>query len=338
MNIFEKFLGPVGVMPSNQVNASIPDDLMMRVGIPHKGGQLAIHADRQQYPAMVSASAFWDARAGEFKIPSATPLQAGVDWALDSAGYTAMLNWQQKGPQAGMASIFPWTYSQYIALAAELMPTWWSAPDTCCEPAVAANQEEIDWRIRVTGTLLHGTLQTIYEWQEELSKDTSESTVASMLRPCVGILQGWRISDYLRSLDMLMDVWDYWSACSPVGADGKRWLAPPALIGLGSVCRREPNHPEHGLFAILDQLAGRLPKGCMLHLFGVKGTALERVRMYDFVASVDSMAFDVTARVKARQSNISNSMAHRKTEMTRWMDVAAERMKPKAGDQFRLSF
>ena len=57
----------------------------------------------------------------------------------------------------------------------------------------------------------------------------------------------------------------------------------------------------------------------------------------DWIASVDSMAFDFSARVKARQRGISNSVAHRSEEMTRWMDGALDRAAPTTGDQFRLS-
>ena len=71
-------------------------------------------------------------------------------------------------------------------------------------------------------------------------------------------------------------------------------------------------------------------------LFGVKGPCLDRIKMYDWIASADSMGFDFGARVKARQAGISNTIAHRSAEMTRWMQNAQRRAKPAAGDQFRL--
>jgi hypothetical protein len=71
-------------------------------------------------------------------------------------------------------------------------------------------------------------------------------------------------------------------------------------------------------------------------LFGVKGQSLARVKMYDWVASVDSMASDFAARIKARKQGIPNSTRHRCAEMSRWMTAAAERVEPRAGDQFRL--
>lgn len=307
------------------MNAYPGAELMMRVGIPHRGGRLAIHASNQGYPAMVSASAFWDPKSGEFKVPDITPLME-VDFALDSAGFTAMKLWKDKGEQPGMAGVFPWQYSQYIELANLVGCSWWSQPDMCCEPEIATSQEEVDYRVRATGTLLEGTLRTVYAWQAELAKTCSTRVVADLVKPPVPVLQGWSVDDYRRSLDLLLAVWERWQP----------WLAPPALIGIGSVCRRNLHHPTHGLFAILAGLESSLPAGSRLHLFGVKGACLSTLKMLDCIASADSMAYDVSARVKAHRSGASNTMANRTQEMTQWMTAAASRLKPKSGDQHRL--
>lgn len=328
MNLVKELLGPVGVMPRDQINAYLSDELTMRIGIPHKGGQLAVHAEKQGYAAMVSASAFFDWKSGAFKVPQVTPLN-NIDWALDSAGFVAMNLLRQKGPQRGMAGIFPWTYEQYLNFASEMRPAWHSQPDLCMEPDLCIGAEEADWRLRATATLLFGSLMVLHEWQNQLARETSESVVRDLLRPVVPVAQGWNLSQYLRSIDMMMEVWEYWQP----------WVAPPSLIGIGSVCRRDLHHPEHGLLAILAGLEGRLPPGCKVHLFGVKGAAIEKIRsMFDFVASFDSMAWDYGARRKARAAGVSNTMLHRSAEMTRWMDKAAQQMAEKAGDQFRFSF
>ncbi len=52
---------PNECLPMGQVNAQLGDELMVRVGVPHKSGSLAFHAFNQDYPVMVSASAFWNA-------------------------------------------------------------------------------------------------------------------------------------------------------------------------------------------------------------------------------------------------------------------------------------
>ena len=58
--------------------------------------------------------------------------------------------------------------------------------------------------------------------------------------------------------------------------------------------------------------------------------------MLDWVASADSMAYDFGARIKARQGGLSNTTAHRSSEMSRWMTSARSRMSAQPGDQLRL--
>ena len=94
----------------------------------------------------------------------------------------------------------------------------------------------------------------------------------------VPVIQGRRISDYLRSLELMMAVWERWQP----------WIDAPRLIGLGSVCRRNLEDREEGLYAILAGLEGRLPPEAALHLFGAKGRYLSHVKMYDWIAGADS--------------------------------------------------
>ncbi len=312
-------------MPVEQINAHLGDDMMMRVGLPNKGGRLTFHAFNEGYPVMVSASAFWNPATSCFQIPDACNLHE-LDLALDSAGFTAMKLWKAKGAQPGIANVFPWRLEQYVELASLMGVSWWSQPDLCCEPEIASSQAEIDYRIDATATLLEGTLRMVYEWQNALARSCTATVVANMIKPPVPVLQGWSSGDYLRSLDLMMQVWERWQP----------WLAAPALIGVGSMCRRTLKHPSHGLHAILASLEGQLPAQSRLHLFGVKGGCLSELKMLDFVASADSMAYDFGARVKAHRAGRSNTVAHRTAEMTRWMSAAAQRIKPAFGDQFRL--
>ena len=315
-------------LPINQRNANLSEQLEMRVGIPHKGGKLAQNAFENDYKVMVSANAFWNLSKLEFQWPEASDLYE-LDFALDSGGFTALKLFQSKGKQRGMAGIFPWTYEEYIEFASLIAPAWWSQPDLCCEKELANNQEEIDYRVNATATLLEGVLRVLYAWQNKLAKEGWNSTmIANQLKPPIPVLQGRSVSDYIKSLDLLQEVWGRWEP----------WLAPPALIGLGSVCRRDLHHPTEGLYAILAGLEGRLPSNCRLHLFGVKGAALSEIKMLNWISSADSMAFDYGARIKAHQSGFSNTLLHRSTEMNRWMAAANLRIKPTAGDQYRLQF
>lgn len=317
-------MGEIG-MPVGQQNAALSDELVMRVGVPHIGGALTSHAFEEEFPVMVSASAFWRQDKGCFKIPEHTNLHE-LDLALDSGGFVSGMLFKKKGKQRGIAGIYPWSLSAYVELANTMGVNWWSQPDFCVEEAIAETREEVDYRINATATMLEATLRLVYEWQNELAKMCSSTTVANMIKPCVPIVQGFTISDYQRSADMLMQVWSRWQP----------WLDAPTLIGVGSVCRRSVKHPVHGLNAILAGLEGLIPESSRVHCFGVKGTVLSELKMLPWVASADSMAWDFGARVKARKAGCSNTMAHRSREMSEWMQKAASRLKPTAGDQFRL--
>lgn len=323
---FESALG----MPLHQTNAHVAKQLTVRIGIPHRSGRLTAHAFDEDFPVMVSAAAFWHQKSSSFKIPHATNLTE-LDLALDSAGYTAIKSWKAKGRQSGMASVFPWSYSQYIELACLLGVNWWSQPDLCCEPDIAGTPDEVAYRVNATATLLEGCLRLVYDWQNQLSKsDTAASArvAANLVKPPVPVLQGWTPADYMRSLEQMLNVWERW----------RPWLASPSLIGVGSVCRRPMNHPKHGLRAILLALEKNIPSGCRIHLFGVKGTCLAELKKLPWVASTDSMAYDLSARLKALKAGHSNSASHRCGEMTRWMQSANKRIDPSAAAQTELVF
>lgn len=309
----------LNVLPTRQQNANLSDGFLMRVGIPHSGGRLAAHAFNENFAVMVSASAFWNRAKGKFHMPEATDLSE-LDFALDSAGYTGILNFQRKGLQDGIAGVFPWDFTAYMEFANLSGCSWYSQADLCVEEKVARDREAIDYRIRATATLLEGMLQILYAWQNELARSCNSTTVANLLRPPVPVLQGRNIGDYLFSLELLNSVWDRWSG----------WLDTPALIGVGSMCRRDLLDPDEGLYAIVDALGRNFPKGSRAHFFGVKNQALNEISKMGFVASSDSMAYDFNSRVKAHKTGVSNSMQRRTSEMSSWMASAMSRVSASA--------
>lgn len=302
-------------LPTRQKNAHLSNDFVMRVGIPHSGGSLAAHAFNENFAGMVSASAFWNRAKRQFHMPEATDLTE-VDFALDSAGYTGILNFRRNGRQDGIAGVFPWSMSQYMEFANQSGSSWYAQADLCCEPAIANDRGAIDYHVLATATLLEGMLQVLYAWQNELAKSCNSTVVANMLRPPVPVLQGRVLGDYMRSLELMTKIWERWEG----------WLDKPALVGIGSMCRRDLHHPEDGLYPIIDALGRNFPKGSRAHLFGVKNQALNNIPKMDFIASSDSMAWDYSARVKAHRSGVTNSMDRRKTEMSAWMASAMSRI------------
>ncbi|WP_434667875.1 hypothetical protein P5W99_36300 [Paraburkholderia sp. A3BS-1L] len=178
------------------MNARCHDEMQMRVGIPHRGGQLAIHAFKSDYPVMVSANAFFNRKTQRFRLPQHSPLQ-DMDVALDSAGFVAMQLFKSKGRQNGVGGMYPWSYSDYLELAVLMRPSWYSAMDLCTEPEVTNGGLDTAWRIRATATMLEGTLQILDAWQCEYAKDVSATTVTETLKPPVPVVQGWTLQNYL---------------------------------------------------------------------------------------------------------------------------------------------
>lgn len=304
-----------------RLNAQVNEDgdLQVRVGIPKPGGALMNQANNAGYPVMVSAAAFW--RDGALRAPD---LMRGAeiheaDLALDSAGFTAMAGWAKKGPQPGMAAIYPWTLQEYLDLAQSLGSacSWYSQPDFCCEPEVASDRAERRRRVELTAQSLRYCLQEtqIREVLAEREFAHVKSarrrrilTIESSIRPPVPVLQGWDADDYRYSAELLRSTWEPWEGLYGI-----------KLVGLGSVCRRSLDDPRHGVFAILRAVEDLIPAGAKLHLFGVKGRALRELAKHPLVASADSMAYDFHARMKAVKEGRSNDMTGRIGAMHDWM-------------------
>ncbi len=127
----------------------------------------------------------------------------------------------------------------------------------------------------------------------------------------------------------------------------------PALVGLGSVCRRELHGPE-GLLTILVALDKVLAPHVKLHLFGVKGAVLEHLRPYlHRVKSIDSMAWDeaATRSVQKRRKEtgttqlkpgdpgfLSNDTENRAAHMREWHDRQQERLGALTGRPHTTTF
>lgn len=185
---------------------------------------------------------------------------------------------------------YPWTLDQYVALAGAYPWSWWAAPDFCCEPQVAADHDEVLHRVRATAAKL--------AWAAMLAEDTG-------VRPPMPVLQGWHPDDYLRSVDLMA-----------------RFMRLPALVGLGSMCRRHLSGPS-GAVAIIERLDTVLPVGIGFHLFGVKGAVAAALRDHPRLVSIDSQASEAHARreaVKRRKIDPSFScdLAFRTWHMRRW--------------------
>jgi hypothetical protein len=184
-----------------------------------------------------------------------------VPVSVDSGGFTEL-------GQHGRWTIEPEQYAAEIVALAESSGIRWAAiQDWMCEPAMLAK----------TGL-------TVAEHQAR--------SVASFLRlralaPSIRwlpVLQGQTVADYLAHVELY----------KAAGVE----LRSLALVGVGSVCRRQSSGE------IVELLAALAGLGLRLHGFGVKSRGLALAG--EFLASADSLAWSLAAR---REGNDPNSLS-----------------------------
>lgn len=258
--------------------------MIIRVGIPASFGRFSTVAKTIGAPILVSANAFWRSVAerrigsnwpGSFGLPNADVFN-GADVALDSAGFVAMFRYWD----------YQWTLGDYVNLAGRMRPTWWAAPDYCCEPQIAADRGEVLERVKRTAFKL--------DWARQVAADRG-------VFPPMPVLQGWLPDDYLRCAEMMPDL--------------------PDLVGIGSVCRRNLGG-DAGLIRVVTTLDRHLPSHVQFHLFGAKGTAIAALSGHPRVKSVDSVAWDFAARRERQRNNeLSCTVAYRAGYMRRWYEA-----------------
>lgn len=241
------------------------------------------------------------------KLRAPGPALDGIsDVALDSAGFVAMK----------VHGGYPWSVADYVRVAGSRRWAWWAQMDLCCEPEIAADRAAVLARVKGTADLLTAC------------RDEAEHVGVAAPMP---VLQGWEPDDYARSA-ALVDV-----------ALRGTW---PAVVGLGSVCRRALSGPA-GVFAVVARLDRELPPGVGLHLFGQKGEAIAELRDCARVASLDSCAWDDRARhalgdrrralmaaegidLPTATKRLRSSVVDRGEEMRRFWSFANEARAPRA--------
>lgn len=249
---------------------------LIRIGCPETTGALP-HAIKQLgASALVSAGALWVTgrgwRGSYFREPGS--IMSGIDVALDSAGFT-------RG-----RSGYPWTVAQYVRLAGRWPWTWWAQMDLPCEQELAPDRAAVLDRVHRSAVLYVECAELLDIYARPFEVDGGRICTGRKFPPLVPVLQGRRPEDYLLSRDLLQ------RAC------GGRL---PDLVGVGSVCTRPLRGPE-GLLPILEVLDRELPQHVSLHLFGVKGRALQHASG-SRILSMDSMAWDARARWAANEQN-----------------------------------
>ena len=196
---------------------------------------------------------------------------------------------------------YRWTVDAYVALAKALQPSWWAQMDFCCEPEIAASHAEIVARINRTAAHLRAC------------REVADASGTPQPMP---VLQGWHPEDY----------------CNGPLFDTGNW---PDLVGVGSVCRRAVNG-KAGILAVVAAIDSSIPQHVKLHLFGVKSSALEKLRenFPDRIGSVDSMAWNVEARWEAYRTKLPCSGEMRAAAASAWYSRQTSRLSTQVQPQF----
>jgi hypothetical protein len=178
--------------------------------------------------------------------------EAVGSWALDSGGFSELSIYGEWRTTVRQYIWEVWWAQQYVGGL-----EWAAQQDWMCEPFI----------VEKTG------LSVLIHQQKTIDNYLELMETAPTL-PWIPVLQGFILEEYLRHVDMY----------AKAGVN----LSKLALVGIGSICRRQ--HTEEAA-AIIRAIAGL---GIRLHGFGLKEQALKRVA--GVVHSADSMAWSFVAR------------------------------------------
>lgn len=177
---------------------------------------------------------------------------AAVDWVLDSGGFTELSmhgEWRMEAAE----------YARLVRrMANEVGRLQWAAPqDWMCEPFITAK-----------------TGRPVAEHQRLTVRNFLHLRELGPDLPIIPVVQGWTPDDYLRHVEMY----------ERSGVD----LAAEAVVGVGSVCRRQHTDEAATIFRSLHE------RGVRCHGFGLKAKGI--AQCWPWLASADSLAWSYDAR------------------------------------------
>ncbi|GAA4439744.1 hypothetical protein GCM10023170_011670 [Phytohabitans houttuyneae] len=193
--------------------------------------------------------------------------RARMHWALDSGGFSEL---QLYGEWRTTAKDYVAAVRRYDE---EIGNLGWAAPqDWMCEPIIISGGV-------ANGVRFAGTGLSVEEHQRRTVANFIELTElwgCDWDSPFMPVLQGYHRDDYLRC-------WDLYAAA---GVDLRNF----AVVGLGSVCRRQAADEIGEIVRALLALDDELP----VHGFGVKLRGLDKYG--HLLNTADSMAWSYEAR------------------------------------------
>lgn len=219
-------------------------------------------------PCFVSRTTLEHRRS--FPVPAAP-------WVLDSGAFSEL-------SRHGIWTVSARRYAAFAVRVRNAMPglEWAAQQDWMCEP----------WMLEKTGL-------TIAEHQQRTVRNFLELRELEPSIPWAPVLQGWKLDDYLRAVDLFEQ--------HGVALEGE------PVVGVGSVCRRQKTREAILIFRRLAKL------GLHLHAFGLKMLGLRHTA--DCLVSADSMAWSWNGRHnKKRCPDGKRNCAHCRHYALEWRE------------------
>ena len=197
--------------------------------------------------------------------------RAVTTWSCDSGGFTELSTY---GEWKTKAHNYAARVRRYLDNVGGLE---WAAPqDWMCEPFI-----------------LEKTKKTVHEHQQLSVRSVLDLRTLTQDIHWIPVLQGWTRDDYQR----------HWQMYEQAGFD----LENEAVVGLGSVCRRQGTVEAQDIVRSLKPLR--------IHGFGMKSTAIKQFG--EHLHSSDSMAWSYGGRKRPDPNcpkNACNNCEHRALE------------------------
>ncbi len=205
------------------------------------------------------------------RLPRVRRYPAVAEWALDSGGFSEL-------QQHGRWRATPQQYADEISTIVETMgaPDFVAPQDWMSEPAMIEGGPLTG----PGGPVAVGTGLSVAEHRSRTVENLLDLRDIAPEIPWLPVVQGYRLDDYLRCVDL------YASA----GVD----LTLEPIVGVGSVCRRESTTEAVEIFRTLHEL------GIRIHGFGIKQRGIAQA--WQYLESADSLAWSYNARAEASRA------------------------------------
>lgn len=215
------------------------------------------------------------------------PTMPNQRWIMDSGAFS----------EISLNGKYTYSVDEYLNCVLENEPNIFVTMDWMCEPHI----------IEKTGLSIKDHLNRTIDAHIKIKEKIDHMNIKSDF---MGTIQGWKIDDYLKCIDML-----------------KEHGLIEEHLGIGSICRR---NADKEILKIIKTIHGELPN-VKLHGFGIKLSLLKSVVANKLLHSCDSMAWSFAGRKVKKKPCIDchskcKNCANCHIFMSDWLEKINQRM------------